>query len=70
MVTIVVVSCLQILGRTWSLEHFKHHVSQTYGKEAGQVTFSNLESAIVQTLLLTEGATNNMLPAGRWHNHQ
>ena len=57
----------QILGRTWTLEHFKHHISQTYGKEAASVAFNNLESAIVETLLLTEGATYKPAPPGGQH---
>ena len=50
-------SLSQIPSRTWSLEHLKQQLSQSHGKDAAQTTFNNLESALVQTLLLAQTDT-------------
>ncbi len=47
---------VQVVGRTWSLEHLKYHLLQTQGRRAAAVAFRNMESAIVETLLVASSS--------------
>ena len=51
----------QMAGRTWSLDQWHQRLSQTYSHQVADITFKNMYSVIVQTLLISDNQLR--------HNH-
>ena len=45
---------IQIPSRTWSLAQFRQYLVQTFGPRVAHMAFRNMETVIVETLLVAE----------------